>query len=152
MAHYFDAQNTKSSSGVFILYYDKIHPIKFHTDFGVFSKSGVDYGSDMLVKEFLKSNPQNLKCLDLGCGIGPVGIISNYMSKTLTFDYVDVNERAVKLTQKNLQENGLTGDVILSNCCDEIMNRRYDIVLLNPPIRAGKQIILKIPQLINLVI
>ena len=142
MSHYFDATDVISRPKEIHIMFEK-REIVFASDNAVFSKNGLDDGSRLLIKTFLDLDINNANCLDLGCGIGVVGIISNVINKTLKFDYVDINERATKLTQKNLQLNNLTGNVVLSDCLDEIINNKYDIVITNPPFRAGNKVIYK---------
>ena len=139
MAHYFDSTNTKSYSGTYSVIFQK-RCFDFNTDHGVFSKQHLDEGSKLLIEGFIKTNPENLNCLDLGCGIGVIGIVCNTLSPSLKFDYVDVNERAVKLTTKNLEKNNLKGNVYLSDCLDSVLDKTYDIVISNPPIRAGNAV------------
>ncbi len=45
---------------------------RFMTDAGVFSKSGVDYGSQVLIDAL--ELDANAKVLDVGCGYGPIGL------------------------------------------------------------------------------
>lgn len=142
MAHYFDATDTKSCVRTVEICFDK-HHVQFYTDYGVFSKDGLDTGSELLIRAFVKNNPENIKCLDLGCGLGVVGIICNKVCPSLSFDFTDVNERAVSLTQKNLQLNNLTGEVFQGDCLNAVLNKKYDAVIVNPPIRAGNQVIFR---------
>ena len=143
MSHYFDSTGVKSKQkGIYICFLGR--EIHFISDNGVFSKNGLDDGSRLLINTFLGLNYENKVCLDMGCGIGVIGIISNSVNKTLKFDYVDINDRAVTLTQKNLELNNLVGNVIKSDCLDEVINNNYDIVISNPPIRAGNDVLYKI--------
>ncbi len=55
----------------------------------------------------------------------------------------DVNQRAVNLAKVNLKQNSVKGEVILSNGYENISNT-YDLIITNPPIRAGKEVVLNI--------
>lgn len=56
---------------------------------------------------------------------------------------VDVNERAVALTEHNARDNGLVVDVRVSDALDGVEGL-FDTILTNPPIRAGKAVIYRI--------
>ena len=141
MAHYFDSTGTKSEEKLISVNFLNSN-VKFYSDNAVFSKNELDMGSCFLIEEILKLNiSTKKKCLDLGCGIGVIGILLNKNNKNLEFDFVDINSRAVNLTQKNLQLHNQSGNVKLSNCLDEVLLNKYDIVISNPPIRAGNKIL-----------
>ena len=139
MAHYFtDNSSLRSNPKEFAYSFDNEKFI-FTTDVGVFSKGEVDFGSELLIKNVYKKDLGN-KCLDLGSGYGPVGIIVKRFNPYINMDAVDVNSRATELTKLNADINKTEVTVYL---CDDIttLNNRYDTILLNPPIRAGKKII-----------
>ena len=142
MAHYFNAEGVKSEEKQIVVDFNN-KQVKFITDNAVFSKNELDDGSRMLIESFITQNSSNKLCLDLGCGIGVVGILSTLFCNTLKFDYVDINNRAVLLTQKNLQLNNQNGEVMLSDCLDAVLDKKYDIVISNPPIRAGNTVLFK---------
>ena len=114
---------------------------KFKTDNGVFSKEKLDYGTRLLI-ESLPINDLHGEILDLGCGYGVVSII---LSKIITanFDAIDVNRRALHLAEMNMKINNLNNiNFFESNCYDSI-TKKYDYIITNPPIRAGKEIVYK---------
>ena len=110
---------------------------RFLTDSGVFSRNYFDFGSRNLV-ELFKPFEGAKSFLDLGCGYGPIGTIVKKMYPLLDVSLSDVNPRAIELAQQNLLKNDVFATVILSDGFNEI-NQTFDIILLNPPIRAGKQ-------------
>ena len=115
-----------------------IHSINyyFYTDNGVFSKGELDFGTELLLKTFEYSFPQGKKALDIGSGSGPIGI---YLSKLgFTVDMSDVNERALGLSKLAIKEQGLNANVFESNAYENI-NKKYDYIVSNPPIRVGKE-------------
>ncbi|MGL5915885.1 MAG: class I SAM-dependent methyltransferase [Culicoidibacterales bacterium] len=115
----------------------------FQTDIGVFSKSALDFGTKTLL-EALELNGKTGKVLDVGCGYGPIAI---YVAKTygLKVDMVDVNERSLGLAKLNAERHGVLPQVngFVSNCLDQVVDQ-YEVIITNPPIRAGKQIIFQI--------
>ena len=56
---------------------------------------------------------------------------------------IDVNKRAVHLAVMNLKENGLSARAFYSNVYENV-DKKYNIIVTNPPIRAGKDIVYKI--------
>lgn len=144
MAHYFDATDSKSQERLIEIDFENLN-LYFWSDNSVFSKNELDDGSRLLIKAFLDNHSGNFSCLDLGCGLGVVGIISNKFNSQLKFDYLDINARAVHLTKKNLSLNKLEGNVFASDCLDAVVetDKKYDIILANPPIRAGNATLFK---------
>ncbi|WP_068620431.1 class I SAM-dependent methyltransferase [Paenibacillus tuaregi] len=111
---------------------------KFVSDAGVFSKQGVDFGSRVLIEAM--EMPENAHVLDVGCGYGPIGLAAAGLASRGQVTMIDVNERAVELAKENAVSNGITNVTILqSDLYQELGNQTFDVVLTNPPIRAGKQ-------------
>ena len=115
----------------------------FVTDNGVFSKNSVDYGSISLIKAFIKDYKKGNSLLDLGCGYGPIGIIISKLIDKLVIDMCDINLRAIELSEKNIINNRVKNISAYQSDHFENINKKYDIILLNPPIRAGKKTIYK---------
>lgn len=142
MDHYFtNNQNLKSEIKNLNYSYDK-YDFVFMSDNGVFSKEHIDYGSKLLLETFLKNYKKQGKILDVGCGYGFMGIVLN---KVLGADItmVDVNKRALHLTKRNLDANNIKAKVIESNAYENI-DDKYDVIITNPPVRAGKKVLLDI--------
>ena len=136
MSHYFtNNENLKSE----IKKVDSvIHSISyyFYTDNGVFSKGELDCGTELLLKTFEYTYPQEKKILDIGCGCGPIGI---YLSKLgFAVDMCDVNKRAIHLSKMGLKEQNLKANVFESDAYINIKDK-YDYIISNPPIRVGKE-------------
>ncbi len=116
---------------------------KFHTDDGVFSKKYIDYGSFVMLSTFLP-NTINAPILDMGAGYGAIGIVlSRLYDKPVLM--AEINERAVGLIQKNIQENKVTAEALHSNLYSAIAEKEvFSSIVTNPPIRAGKQVVFAI--------
>lgn len=114
--------------------------LRFTTDSGVFSREHLDPGTILLAK----SIPDNLSgtALDVGCGWGALSILTLCRMPDLRFTLCDINERALDLCRRNLQQNGFAGDVLASDGLENIRGD-FDVILTNPPIRAGKAVIYK---------
>ena len=143
MEHYF-TNNDNLKSEIRVLKYNYGNTsFSFFSDNGVFSKDRIDYGSSLLVDTFIKNKPSTINnILDVGCGYGFIGIV---LSKILGVQatLIDINKRAVHLTERNIKENGVKAKSLVSDVYDSITDK-YDCIITNPPIRAGKQVVLKI--------
>ena len=139
MNHYYtDNKDLNSNRKEFEYYFDN-EVFNFTTDNGVFSKDNVDYGSYILIKTiYLRELGNSL--LDLGSGYGPIGIILKRFNPDLDIEMVEVNSRAVELSILNCKNNKT--DISVHLCEDiETLDHKFDTIVLNPPIRAGKKII-----------
>lgn len=114
--------------------------LTFETDAGVFSREHLDPGTILLAQ----SVPGDLhgRTLDVGCGWGALSILLAARNPHLTFTLCDINERALDLCRKNLALNGLTGEVLQSDGLANVTGT-FDVIVTNPPIRAGKAVIYK---------
>ena len=109
----------------------------FLTDAGVFSKKMVDFGSQLLLK-CLEVN-QGETVLDVGCGYGPLGL-SLAKAYGVEATMVDINNRALDLARKNAERNKVEATIFQSNIYEQVKGK-FDHVISNPPIRAGKQVV-----------
>ena len=143
MGHYFiNDDNLKSEIKVFsVCLFDKT--FKFKTDNGVFSKEKLDFGTRLLL-ENIPIKDLSGDVLDLGCGYGVVSIILSKFTDA-SFDAVDVNRRALHLFEMNIKLNKVNNIKLFeSDCYGSIdKNKKYDYIITNPPIRAGKEIVYK---------
>lgn len=136
MAHYFtNEENLKSEIEKVITEINGIQ-FYFYTDNGVFSKGELDFGTELLLKNFKYDNPNNKTLLDIGCGCGPIGIYASHLG--FAVDMSDVNKRAIHLSKMSLKEQGLNANVFESDAYKNIINK-YDYIVSNPPIRVGKE-------------
>ena len=108
------------------------------TDAGVFSRDGLDMGTRILLEAL---PPLSGRILDLGCGWGPVGTALGRKYPDAQILLSDVNERAVELAGRNLRSNGVTNAAVVRGDGYEAVEGRFDAIVLNPPIRAGKGVI-----------
>lgn len=141
MAQYFENDTSLRSQEVEKRVIIKDIEYKFLTDNGVFSKSGLDFGTRSLLESLsLKNNKGNV--LDFGCGYGPIGI---FLAKTtnLNVDMIDINKRSVLLARKNASLNNVIVNVFESDIYSNI-SKKYEYIISNPPIRVGKKILYEI--------
>ena len=111
----------------------------FYTDNGVFSKDGLDFGSRLLL-ETIPREAVGGKVLDMGCGYGVLGIVLNKLT-SCSVDMVDVNLRALHLTEMNVRENHCQNTRVFESNAYENIDSKYSSIITNPPIRAGKKVV-----------
>jgi len=114
----------------------------FVSDNGVFSKDKIDYGSRLLIDTYLKNKKDINNFLDVGCGYGFISII---LAKSLCINGVgiDINRRALKLALENAKLNKVSVSFKESNIYENV-EETFDLIITNPPIRAGKKVVLDI--------
>ena len=142
MKHYYTENNDLISEPERFVFNYRDKALTFISDNGVFSKKMIDYGSRVLL-EAISIDSSKKTLLDLGCGYGTFGIALKSVYPFLEVDMVDVNDRALNLANENLKLNNISANVYLSNTYDEVKNK-YDLIVTNPPIRAGKEVVTRI--------
>jgi len=119
------------------------HSFRFTTDSGVFSRDRVDYGSVLLIETM--QIPRSAEVLDVGCGYGPIGLAAAKLADQGKVTMIDINERAVALAKRNAETNGIRNvEVLVSDVYEAVKAKTFDVILTNPPIRAGKEIVHRI--------
>lgn len=140
---YFDNNENLDSRLRVLKYKYKDINFNFYSDLGVFSKDRIDYGSILLVETYLKYNSEPADVLDVGCGYGFIGCTIGKINGG-NIDMVDVNNRAIHLSKMNQKENGVLNLNIFNSYMYDNVSRLYDVIITNPPIRAGKCVYLTI--------
>lgn len=111
--------------------------LTFITDAGVFSRDGLDRGTEVLLNAL---PPLKGRVLDLGCGWGAVGVALGKRYPALEIVMTDINSRAVGLARRNLAENGVSATVFQGDGF-ALVEGCFDAIVTNPPIRAGKAVV-----------
>ena len=108
------------------------------TDAGVFSRDGLDMGTRIMLEAMPEMRG---RVLDLGCGWGPVGLAVGKKYPDTEIVMTDINLRAVETAEKNLKANGVKNAKAIQGDGYENVECKFDFILLNPPIRTGKNVI-----------
>ena len=144
--HYYTNQPNSKSQEKHFSYVLKEFTFQFASDNGVFSKNTIDFGSQLLIESY--EVPPHLaqgKLLDVGCGYGPMGLSFAKAYPEMSVEMVDVNERAMDLAKRNAEANGIQNVTIHeSNTYDNVHAKDYSVIISNPPIRAGKEVVHRI--------
>ena len=140
MSHYFTNDENVASKPRKVNYSFNGINFSFESDNGVFSKNELDKGSELLIETLL---PLNLgeSLLDLGCGIGVIGLTLAYFHPGLNVCLTDVNMRALGLCSANADALRLSQKVtVLQSDIYTKVEGKFDSIVSNPPIRAGKKV------------
>lgn len=141
MDHYYSSEPTSKSEERMLEYELEGVKFKFISDNGVFSKNHVDFATDFLLKTIY--NDVSGDILDVGCGYGVIGITLSKNKNTKSVTMLDVNHRALELSKKNIVMNKANNIEIIESDGFNNIKDLYDVIVTNPPIRAGKAVIYK---------
>ena len=137
---YYTADPTSESRPVPCSFVYRGKSLTFQTDAGVFSRGELDQGSRLLIDALPALSGD---VLDLGCGWGAIGVSVARANPDARVTMADVNRRALGLCRDNAAANRVTAEILESDGMSELMERKFDTIITNPPIRAGKQVIYK---------
>ncbi len=135
--HYFTSKPTSAMRKETIRTNLRGLDLQFTSSSGVFSASGIDKGTEVLIEYAQIIGTEHL--LDLGCGYGPVGISLKKAFPSLNVTCSDINERAVFSTKENARNNHLELKTVISDGFAKIPDE-FDAILLNPPQSAGRDV------------
>ena len=115
------------------------HTLLFETDSGVFSRLSLDKGTAIL----LDALPEAIRgdVLDMGCGYGALGVSLAAANPDARLTMADIDARAVALAKANAAANHVAAETLTSDGYAALAGRTFDLIVTNPPIRAGKQVI-----------
>ena len=143
MEHYFTNNSNLKSDFRTIHYEYAGDTIEFTSDLGVFSKDKIDFGSRLLVENYLKLGLPQVSVLDVGCGYGFIGLtLAKFKNTNSTL--IDINKRAVHLAEMNIKNNKIVNAHAFESYIYENVTDKYDVIITNPPIRAGREVVMGI--------
>jgi 16S rRNA (guanine1207-N2)-methyltransferase len=110
---------------------------EFGTSSGVFSRDRLDLGTSVLLRE-VEPPEGGGTFLDLGCGYGPIACALATEAELADVWAVDVNTRALELTDANAHALGVADRVHTVPPDDVPAELSFDAIWSNPAIRIGK--------------
>ncbi len=133
--------------------------IKLRSATGLFSSKEIDFASEVLVNNMQLPKTRQTQAeqvrlragksmdfprvLDLGCGYGFIGLAAAKISPKARVILTDINRRAVDLTRKNIKLNKIkNAEARQGNAYEPVEGETFDVILLNPPMVAGRKIVL----------
>jgi 16S rRNA (guanine1207-N2)-methyltransferase len=115
----------------------------FRTQPGIFSQYGPDEGTLLLLETVLPLVKPHMSVLDLGAGIGIIGLAVAPLVPRGEVWMVDSDVRAIRLAEENVRLNGIENvHVVLGDITLDLPPRlRFHLVLSNPPTHSGKEVL-----------
>ena len=141
MEHYYSKEQKSPLNLKKIIQRISGREFEFYTASGIFSKDKVDKGTLILAENMIVD--KNSKVLDIGCGIGILGIVAAKMFDAKVV-MGDINRRAVMLAKKNVRLNNMNAEIYQGNLYEKIKDNDFDAILSNPPQTAGKELCFKL--------
>jgi 16S rRNA (guanine1207-N2)-methyltransferase len=110
--------------------------LTFETWPGVFSRDGLDPGSECLLEHVSIAPPDRV--LDLGCGCGVLGIVAAQKAHKGKSVLLDTDLLAIECAKENVKRNRVdNADVELSDGLEVLGNEEFDLIISNPPTHEG---------------
>jgi 16S rRNA (guanine1207-N2)-methyltransferase len=135
-SHYFSSEPGSRLEKGIIETYLRGRRYRFLTATGVFSHKRIDNGTRLLVESMWLPSEGGL--LDMGCGIGVIGIVAAVTEPGLRVTLTDVNSRATMLAGENVRRMGLGNvEVLTGDLYGPVGGRVFSTIVSNPPISAG---------------
>jgi 16S rRNA (guanine1207-N2)-methyltransferase len=106
---------------------------------GTFSSKGIDFASSLLLHH--AKVEEGWDVLDLGCGIGVIGICVKKAFSDCSVTMTDVNNRALQFAEKNAAKNKLDVMVLASDLFEGLKGKKFDTIISNPPHHAGRKVV-----------
>ncbi|MGB9820488.1 MAG: class I SAM-dependent methyltransferase [Pseudothermotoga sp.] len=112
----------------------------FQTPSGVFSFGEIDKATRILIEHAII---HGLRLLDLGCGYGVIGVVLKGEYPDLEVFMSDINSRATEFAKINAKNNNANVIVRQGAFYEPWENEKFDMILINPPMAAGKKVVLR---------
>ena len=126
------------------------HEYLFKTPSGVYSYGRIDKATKILLDHMVVHGES---LLDLGCGYGVIGIVAKKEYPRMKVFMSDINKRAVEFAKINAKDNNVDVDIRWGDLYEPWKDMKFDMIVCNPPIVAGKKVWMKIiedaPEYLN---
>ena len=116
----------------------------FSLSHGLFSSYNIDIGSIFLLKSVAQGVDlaETGSILDLGCGVGVLGICVRRKAGKSDLYLQDRDALAVEFAARNCRENRIHDAHIIGNIAFQDLNeRQFDLILSNIPAKAGTPVL-----------
>jgi 16S rRNA G1207 methylase RsmC len=116
---------------------------EFLTASGVFSPKKIDRGTALLAEKMIIKDGSRV--LDLGCGYGVLGIVAARAGRNVRVVLTEINRRAARLAEENLERNGVDdAEVRRGSFYEPVEGEVFDVILCNLPMSAGLKVVYRI--------
>lgn len=138
MVHYFSEKQTSKLKLIKLKAFLRGNELEFFSGSGVFSVKKIDKGTEILVNNCLVKEGTDI--LDMGCGIGVIGVAVKKAHPKCNLFMTDINRRAVKLARMNAELNDVDVRLFQGNLYEPLKDMKFNIILTNPPYTAGREV------------
>jgi 16S rRNA (guanine1207-N2)-methyltransferase len=116
---------------------------RFSTQPGVFSDNEADEGTLLLLQSLIPDLKPHSRVLDLGTGVGIIGVVLAPLVPRGEVWMVDADIRAARLAETNVEVNGIeNAHVVLGDITLDLPKAlRFDAVVSNPPTHDGRAVL-----------
>lgn len=115
--------------------------LQFKLSQSLFSSQTIDHGTQRLLRTFIfqKINKYN-KVLDLGCGVGPIGITLKSAYPKAEIHMVDRDALALEYSKANAKLNNLEEGLKVYGSLgyDSVIDTDFDLIVSNIPAKIGE--------------
>jgi predicted RNA methylase len=118
--------------------------LRFDLSHALFSSFDIDEGTRLLLKSIAQQVDLDgvRSCLDIGCGVGVIGICISRGSPRTSVVMQDRDALAAAFAQENGRANGCAGiDVDCGLAFHHLARRSFDLVTSNLPAKAGQPVL-----------
>lgn len=119
------------------------HEYLLKTPSGVYSYGKIDKATRILLNNLIIHGES---LLDLGCGYGVIGIVVKKEYPKIKVFMSDINKRAVEFAKINAKDHNVEVDIRWGDLYEPWKGMKFDMIVCNPPIVAGKKIWMKIVE------
>ena len=140
--HYFSKKPTSKVVTTLVSFSFAGKKLQFTCVSGVFSKAGVDFATSLLLHHAKLEDGWSV--LDLGCGVGIIGICVKKAYPGCSVTCSDVNQRALDFAAKNAEANKVKVEIVDSDLFEKFSKRKFDTIISNPPHHAGRDVVFQL--------
>ncbi len=140
--HYFIRKPTSRVQTTTISFSFKGKLLSFICVSGVFSSRKIDVATALLLEHAYIEEDWDV--LDLGCGVGVIGISMKNAFPATHIVLSDVNKRALQFAALNAKQNKAEVEVVESDGYAAFSARQFDTIITNPPLHAGRALVYRL--------
>jgi len=116
--------------------------LKFNLSQDLFSSQTIDHGTSRLLRTFIFEKVNKYKkVLDLGCGVGPIGITLKAICPDAEIHMVDRDALALRYSRDNAKLNNFSEGIKVYGSLgyNSVTDTDFDLIVSNIPAKVGEE-------------